>query len=194
MARGAAKVFTYPEIRGDIRDGDIGLCRRRSMISIAGRSIYSHAWLFRWWGDHLMILEFREWIGGRAVTASSQIAQRPDRSIDVYRPRVGQVLRSAAAIRMTQMVGQPYSWHSILAAALLRIPPFCFSRRADMRDDHGYKRPYAPHDCSEAVCIAYGPKCDFVPNLAPAATEPADLARSSLLERLFTISKQGIKR
>jgi len=187
-------VYRYAEIRSEIRDGDIGLVRRRSLISMAGRSPYSHAWMFRWWGHALMVLEFREWIGGRATTASSQVYERPDRSIDVYRPELSITVRSAAAVRMTKMIGEPYSWHAIAAAALLRIPPFCFLRRPNLNDADGYQRPYAPHDCSEAVCVAYGPGCDFVPNLAPSATEPADLARSSMLDKLFTISKQGMKK
>ena len=183
----------YNLARPLIEDGDIGLRRRpNSAIALSGRSEDSHAWMFRWWGKHLMVLEFVEWRGGRAVTAAARIAGLPDESIDVLRPRVDRKFRQAAAVSMTAMVGQAYDWRGIVAAAVMRIWPLNLFVRPNFDEtaDDSTARKFRPHYCSAGVAIAYRP-IELVARRAPSQVEPADLGESSMLAYQFTIGRQG---
>ena len=70
-----------------IADGDLFLFRGAGvvsrMISVAGRSEYTHAARAAWWGRILFCLEVREFKGGRAVTLASQVRRFPG-VIDVF--------------------------------------------------------------------------------------------------------------
>ncbi len=83
------------DVRKEIEDGDLLLFRRRGLISIAGRGVHSHAAKVAWWGDELICLEVREWIGGRAVTLESQVRRNPGRTYQIryeFQPVVGEVI------------------------------------------------------------------------------------------------------
>ncbi len=178
------------EARTAIRDGDLLLFRRRSLISIAGRGEHSHAAKAAWWGDELFCLEVREWHGGRAVTLASQVKQYP-RRIDVFRAnahgRWPEYDRTRATDFMRRLAGCDYGYAAVLAAAMLHLPVVRLAVRAEVNDSAIDRRP--PF-CSDACAMAdrLGGGVDPVPHLADRLTEPADLARSPFYEYLFTLT------
>jgi hypothetical protein len=179
----------YPSVRHHIRDGDLLLFRNRGLISIAGRGEHCHAAKAAWWGNDLFCLEVTGWFGGRAVTLSSQVAQKPGR-IEVYEVNPGnrwpQYDRVAAVRFMRRLCGCPYGYGGLLAAALLHLPLVRWLVRPDLDDAACDRRP--PF-CSQACAMAdrIGGGVDPVPHLADRLTEPADLARSSFYQYRFTL-------
>ncbi len=167
------------DARGMIRDGDFLLWRRYGIISALGRSLYSHVALAAWWDDELMVLEIREWVGGRAVTLRSQVAKYPGR-IDHFRVLGQEYDREGAVRRMRGKAGKPYNYVGILCAAAVHTPVVRLFVRPNMRDNGGHSEPWLPEFCSEAVGDAarVGGKVDFVRRLNDAWTEPGDFARS----------------
>ena len=163
--------------RDEIRDGDLLLLRRRSLISIAGRGVHSHAAKAAWWGDDLFCLEVGEWYGGRAVTLASQVRQYPGR-IDVYRTnpddRWPEYDRAQATVAMRRLAGCDYGYTAVLAAAMFHLPFVRMAVRADVEDSAIDRRP--PF-CSQACAMVdrTGGGVDPVPHLADRLTEPADL-------------------
>lgn len=183
-------VQPFKFVRETIRDGDLLLFRRRSIISIAGRGEYSHAAMAGWWGDELMCLEMRELLGGRAVTLASQVRDRPRRTIDVYRPNLTRPQARAAMHAMRTKVGNPYDYGGILRAACLHLPVLRIFNQPDLRDDGDETHdPRRPEFCSAACANAYrqGAQVDPVPNLADNFTEPMDLARSAFFRYQVTL-------
>jgi hypothetical protein len=143
------------------------------------------------------MLQFR---GGRAVLLSNRVGQCPGR-IDVYRPdrpmlrvncgdRDCRDTLSSVVETMKRLTGTPYGWTSLLRTGLRHLPIVRWIVPTPVRDRHSKaehlatKAPY----CSEAVARAYrSAGVDPVPNLADAATEPGDLARSTLFQYRFTL-------
>jgi hypothetical protein len=178
-----------------VSDGDLLLFRRRSLISIAGRGIHSHAAKAAWWGDDLFCLEVREWHGGRAVTLESQVRRRPGR-IDLFRAnpnnRWPEYDRARATILMRRLAGCDYGYAAVLAAAMLHLPFVRMAVRAEVEDEadhasHGARR--RPPFCSQACAMVdrVGGGVDPVPHLADRLTEPADLARSPFYRYELTL-------
>jgi hypothetical protein len=179
----------YGAVREEIRSGDLLLYRRRGLISIAGRGEHSHAAKAAWWDDDLFCLEVRDWVGGRAVTLSSQVQRYPGR-IDVYRSNAGnrwrEYDRKGATRVMRRLCGCDYGYRGLLGAALLHLPVVRLLVRPDV-DDAALNR--RPPFCSQACAMAdrLGGGVDPVRHLADCLTEPADLARSPFYEYLFTL-------
>ena len=180
----------YSEARREIADGDLLLFRRRSVISVAGRGVHSHAAKAAWWGDDLFCLEIREWYGGRAVTLSSQVRRRPGR-IDVYQTNPGgrwpEYNAAAAVAFMRRLAGCDYGYLGLVAAAALHLPLVRMFVRPSLDDEQPSRRP--PF-CSQACVMAdrLGGGVDPVPHLADRLTEPADLARSPFYRSRFTLA------
>jgi hypothetical protein len=173
----------------ELRDGDIALFRGAGWISwlitIGGRSHYSHAALVALWFGVPMLLEFREGIGGRAVTLASQVRRYPGQ-IDFYRVAAADEETGQYAVQwLIRMVGEPYSWLGILTAAALHLPVLRWFRRPDMRDnDNGHVR-WRPMFCSQAVAGAWQHAGhDLVPRLADSYAEPGDIGRSAALTEI----------
>jgi len=80
----------YADARREIRDADLLLFRSRSLVwrlvSVAGRSPYTHAAMAGWWGDRLMCVEMTSG-GGRAQLLSNLVERWPG-VIDVFRAHV----------------------------------------------------------------------------------------------------------
>ena len=178
------------EARMRVSDGDLLLFRRRSLISIAGRGVHSHAAKAAWWGDELFCVEVREWHGGRAVTLANQLRKFPTH-IDVYHTnpanRWPEYDRTRATTMMRCLAGCDYGYMAVLAAAMLHLPFIRMAVRAEIEDDAIDRRP--PF-CSQACAMAdrIGGGVDPVPHLADRLTEPADLARSPFYEYAFTLT------
>ncbi len=185
-----SQCFTpYAQARGEIRDGDLLLFRRRSLISIAGRGVHSHAAKAAWWAEDLFCLEIRGLTGGRAVTLSSQVQRWPGR-IDVYEVnpdgRWPQYDRAGATRFMRRLAGCDYGWWGLASAALRHLPVVRLFVRPDVDDETPSPRPpFCSHACAMADRIGGG--VDPVPHLADRLTEPADLARSPFYRYRFTL-------
>lgn len=183
------KLVRYADVRHAIRDADLLLFRRRSMISIMGRGAHSHAAKAGWWDTDLFCLEVRELCGGRAVTLSSQVQRHPGR-IDVFEvnpdDRWPEYDRQGAAEFMRRLCGCPYGYVGVAVAGLLHLPVVRWLVRADVSDGARDRRP--PF-CSQACAMSdrIGGGVDPVPHLADRITEPADLARSPFYRYRFTL-------
>ncbi|MGA2621674.1 MAG: hypothetical protein ABSF26_29080 [Thermoguttaceae bacterium] len=183
------RLVRYPAVRHHIRDGDLLLLRRRGIIAVTGRGEHSHAAKAAWWGNDLFCLEVREWIGGRAVTLSSQVARWPGR-IDVYQAnpdnRWPSYNRAGAVRAMRRLCGCQYGYAALVGAALLHLPVarWFVRPRLDQEAAEG-----SPPFCSQACSMAdrLGGGVDPVENLPDRLTEPADLARSPFYRYRFTL-------
>ena len=179
----------YPDVRCQIADGDLLLYRRLGPIAMAGRGRHSHAAKAAWWDEDLFCLEIREWLGGRAVTLSSQVERYPGR-IDVYEVnpdlRWPEYDRAGAVRLMRRLAGCDYGYASLMTAAMLHLPVIRWFVRPNVDDQAPTRRP--PF-CSQACVMAdrIGGGVDPVPNLADQFTEPSDLARSSFYRYRFTL-------
>jgi hypothetical protein len=169
-------------------DSDLLLLRRRGLIAAAGRTEYSHAAKFFWWGSRGFALEVREWHGGRAVTLDSQVRRYPGR-IDVYRVdsiRFSEYDRLGALHVMQQFAGGDYGWWNVLRAGFLHLPFVrCLIRPETDDEANGHHPPFCSQACAWADRLGGG--VDPVPHLADRLTEPGDLARSSLYRFRFTL-------
>ncbi|NLX97352.1 MAG: hypothetical protein GXY83_14375 [Rhodopirellula sp.] len=181
----------YRDVRGKIRDADLLLFRARPrlhsrMIAAAGRSPYSHAALAAWWGERLMCLETRQWIGGRAVTLSNLVAESPG-SIDVYTLKLKDDQRAAAIDRMITAGGKRYGWPALVWHALHSAPALRWLLPPEVDDGRNGSLPV----CSQLVSRALrdGAGVDVTPNLSDRATTPGDLARSALCRYRFTLEE-----
>lgn len=178
----------YRDVRLEIGDADLLLFRARlphsRLIASAGRSLYAHAAMAAWWGDRLMCLETRQWIGGRAVALSNLVAAMPGR-IDVYTAALSQAERSAAVGVMISATGNRYGWPALAWHALRQAPLVRWLLPPELDDGRNGTLPV----CSQLVSRAYrdGAGVDVVPNLSDRATTPGDLARSSRFEYRFTL-------
>lgn len=185
----ARQFVSYRLVRGQIRDADLLLYRRRGLIAIAGRGQHSHAAKAAWWGDDLFVLEVTGFHGGRAVLLSRQVRRRPGQ-IDVYGANAGarwpEYDRQAAVRFMRRLCGCQYGYAGLLGAALLHLPGVRLFVRPKLDDEAIDRRP--PF-CSQAVAMAdrLGGGVDPVPHLADRLTEPADLARSPFYQYRFTL-------
>ena len=179
-----------PEASTVIRDADLLLYRRHSLIALAGRGVHTHAAKAAWWNNDLYCCEVRELRGGRAVTLESQVRRYPGR-IDVFRSnpndRWPEYNREKAIRFMRRLAGCDYGYVGVLRAALLHLPVVRLAARRDFDDAQSLDRP--PF-CSQACVMAdrLGGGVDPVPHLADRLTEPADLARSPFYRYVFTLS------
>ncbi len=179
-----------------IATGDVLLFRAghsivSRVICSAGRGRWCHAALAAWWGGDLLALEVREWYGGRAVLLEREVARRPG-LVDVYRLAdklrdPDQIDMAGVVAKMRRLAGANYGWWSVLRTALYHLP-IVRMFLAPLTDDEmeNGRPPY----CSQAVSYAYrvGGGLDLIPNAADCMSEPADLARSALLEYQFTLT------
>jgi hypothetical protein len=185
----ALNLAPYAEVRHAIQDSDLLLFRRKSLISLAGRGLHSHAAKAVWWDTDLFCLEVREPCGGRAVTLSSQVRRFPAK-IDVFEvnpdDRWPEYNRQAAAEFMRRLCGCPYGYAGLALASLLHLPVVRWLVSPDLADS-SFDR--WPPFCSQACAMAdrLGGGVDPVPHLADRITEPADLARSPFYRYRYTL-------
>lgn len=179
----------YEEVRGQIRDADLLLFRRRGLISIAGRGEHCHAAKAAWWDQDLFCVEIRGLAGGRAVTLSSQVRRFPGK-IDLYETnpedRWPDYDRAGASRFMRRLCGCDYGYRGLAAAALLHLPLVRWFVRPEVDDEAVDRRPpFCSHACAMADRLGGG--VDPVRHLADRLTEPSDLARSPFFRYRFTL-------
>ncbi len=166
-----------------IFNGDLLLFRRHGLISLAGRSDYSHSAMAAWWDGDLMCLEVREWHGGRATSLWWQV-RKYDGLIDVYRVQASDVQRIGAVRSMRHKCGEPYNYRGVYAAGCVHL-----LGQADTKDYDDETKRVRPEFCSQATSSAWrvGGKLDIVHHLADKLTEPGDQARSAITDYKFTL-------
>ena len=124
MSGASLELIRFDRARGQIRDSDLLLYRRRGLISIAGRGDHSHAAKAAWWEDEIFCLEVREWHGGRAVTLASQVRRHPAR-IDVFETnpddRWPEYDRDAATRVMRRLAGCGYGYAGVASRGAVAL-------------------------------------------------------------------------
>lgn len=199
-------LIKYEEAKSILQEGDILLFRGEGLISFLIQrytgGIHSHVALASKFNDTWMCVEFREFKGGRSVSLESQVKDNPT-NIDVFRPvnsisyqkmlddksiqNIDLVYTKEIANKMTQDIvkwtGQPYGWKNIFKM-FMRFMPGARIFQQNINDDDVAKAKV----CSTAVTVALRKEfMDPVPYLADERVSPADLARSPIIQYLFTI-------
>lgn len=185
-------------------------------IKKAGEGKYTHVGLASWHRENLEIVEFREGnplsllFGGnagqgRTLNLSSQV-KKYSGLIDVYRPSsyhqiyeynihtkdvestIKQFDGYAVTDELRDMTGIPYGWKTIFN--FLKYNAFglrlIFNSRGKFLDDDYVSQDFPV--CSTAIAICFNKHyTDLIPNRSDVATEPSDIARSSLLSYVFTL-------
>ena len=198
--------FKYDQAKELIKEGDILLFRGSGTIGFLIKrytgGVHSHVALAHKDGDVLECVEFREFMGGRSVSLKSQVDNSP-LNIDVFRPvksisyeemdaegntkliekNYTEETASAMTEDIIRWTGQPYGWSNIWKM-FLRFIPGARLFQQNINDDEVAKAKV----CSTAVTVALRRNfMDPVPYLADDRVSPADLARSPILQYLFTI-------
>lgn len=170
-----APLLRYEDARDTIRDLDVIAWEGRGPVSSAIRLVtlgtVTHVGLALWWGDALMVVESREFRGGRAVRLREQI---PTSGVLVY--RAATPLPNAAAARQCAIegTGAGYSYAGVIRFLRRLGVPF----RAPVED----RSRRGARFCSEFVSLVYRVGgADLRPDLLDAATSPADLVATSAL-------------
>jgi hypothetical protein len=196
----------YDQAKELIQEGDILLFRGSGAIGFLIKrytgGVHSHVALAHKDGDVLECVEFREFMGGRSVSLKSQVDNSP-LNIDVFRPvksisyeemdaegntkliekNYTEETASAMTEDIIKWTGQPYGWSNIWKMFLRFIPGTRLFQQ-NINDDEVAKAKV----CSTAVTVALRRNfMDPVPYLADDRVSPADLARSPILQYLFTI-------
>jgi hypothetical protein len=198
----------YDKAEEILQEGDILLFRGKGLISFLIQrytgGLHSHVALASKCNDVWMCVEFREFKGGRSVSLKNQVGKNPT-NIDVFRPlssvsfqkmnedktitTVNKTYTNEMAHSMTQDIiswtGQEYGWKNIFQMFSRFLPGIRLLRGQDTNDEDVARAKV----CSTAVAIALRKEyMDPVPYLADDRVSPADLARSPLLQYLFTIN------
>lgn len=203
----------FEEWKHYLREGDVLLFRGESIYSkflkVSGDSIYTHVGVASWHNKVLECAEFHESYGGRTVNLENYIAT-DNRQIDVFRPipvfaslkynlDLGEVdvsrkdfVGTNVTDCMRGLTGIPYGWKRIWwitkhKAAGIRI----FYNPSKTMDDTTQDEIIYPV-CSTAVAHCFSKNgYDLVSQKADEWTEPADIARSTRIHKIFNI-KNGV--
>jgi len=200
----------YEQAKQLIKEGDVLLIRGNRWFSFfikkITQSMYSHVGLASWHNGNsgvLEIVEFHMSTGGVSRNLQNIVETRP-KIIDVYRPsprrydleyntdrgvttKVSEYDGRAVTTTMRELTALPYS---ILKIGLLSRG-YAFGLRflsnlKVMSDDTAQRA--LTHVCSTSVAYSMNVNgYDLVKNKADLRTEPGDLAKSPLLNYLFTI-------
>lgn len=195
-----------------LREADVLLFRSRSLgaffIRRASEGEYSHVAVASAHGDNggtiWEAVEFKEWKGGRTVNLKEYIKSYKG-EIDVYRASIEKIVitydknnRMTGINRvplnsklitntMRRMTGLPYGWKRVLWLAQHKLPFLRFFYSMESVVDDNTKDLIYPV-CSTAVAYSFSKAgYDLVHHRADISTEPSDIARSPLLNYLFTL-------
>lgn len=176
------------DIADQIQTGDLLFWKRRkSIISLAGRSIYSHVEIIVRDLHHLWAIGM-VWPQGRMEFLVNLVEQYPGQ-LDWFRTdpkNIYNIDRDKIAEAALKSVGEPYGIGKLIYIIMLRIP--ILWRFISPVTDDGWRSPLLGKICSEGVSewLRAG-GVDPVPHLADSLTEPADLARSLLFEPAYSL-------
>lgn len=191
-----AAASIYAAVRAQIEDGDLLLFRRPgSVLATDTLGDHSHAAKAMWRGNVLALGESREGYGARVVTLSSQVKRNPG-VIDVFRPKTGKLLRSAAADLMFRHAGHEYDYRGLIRYAVHRavIVNLLFQRLKLIKNPSRYPEPTFEQKkfcscqviwCYRRAAEKYHADFDPVPGLPSQFVTPNDLRHSSSFELVF---------
>jgi hypothetical protein len=203
-------IIPYTKAEQLIREGDVLLFRKESVFSffvrVAGESPYSHvglaSWVFNELGERarLECVEFKEWVGGRAVSLRNYVEQNPG-MIDVFTPNLYHMYtvfdcntleRNAIKTyfngrdvtnELRRLTGLPYGWSRIWDIIKRTFLPLTFGEFEDKKDEE-----LIYPVCSTAIAYCYGKHFADLTHLTPHnRMEPGDIGRSPVLNYLFTL-------
>jgi hypothetical protein len=182
-----------------ISDGAIALYRGQGFISrwIQHSTLgpYSHAAMLCRHGEHVDVMELREFLGPRRLPLERHVRECPG-MIDVYEinrelfPRYD----AARAVKaMRALTVHDYDYAGVLVLLLRKIPFLRTLWPLDLVDDQSPTSVSAAF-CSEAVACAdqFGGGVDVFPNKLNACVTPVDLSQSPLRRYAFTISDKEL--
>lgn len=202
---------SYHKAESLIKEADILLYRRPNFpklgffVALYGGTIYSHVGLAHWCHKQLNCIEFKEFIGSRNISIKSQIdagyeidIYRANSSIDIYKVQCNPITNLDVINRKftpfiarlitnyaEKLVGQPYGWTNIWKIARTFIPGIRIFINKDTFDKKN--RIWV---CSTLVTDAYKKfYVDLCPLISDEYSQPSDIARSSVLNYLFTVTK-----
>lgn len=185
------------------------------LIQRAGESDYSHVALASWYNGSraaslLEVTEFREGKGGRTVNLMSAYKTHLEQGlIDVYRvnkplyktfynlqtkkvEKVAIDFNAKGVTRyMRNLTGLPYGWQRIWWIAKNKLAGIRWFANVDNIDDDNSSIDISKiyPVCSTAVAACFSKHgYDLTPNRADEFMEPSDIARSALLNYLFTLT------
>lgn len=202
------KIIKYSDAEKLIEEGDVLLFRHGEFpsigwwISMYTGGAYSHVGVAHRHDEHLFCVEFREFIGGRAVSLATQVKKFPN-TIDVFRPakKISNAVLEDEAVKyidrefspeiakeitgtVIRLTGQNYGWYNIWKIVQYYIPILRLTRERSLKDT----LEATIFVCSTAVAHAfrkhYYDPVNFVPD---DITTPVDLSRSPIFNYLFTI-------
>jgi len=200
-------MIPYKSAKTLIKEGDILLFKGKGyfskLITQMGGGIHSHAAMASWHNDRLEIVEFREFKGGRTVSLENEVNIRGSDVIDVFRPimeykkqifdnneikeKVYTYDGKKATNHMRKMTGLPYGYKRIIKLAERYIPVWRWFVKPKIDDE--WETTIYPV-CSTAIAKTLrAVYVDPVPYKPDCLIEPPDLARSAVLNYLFTIQK-----
>jgi hypothetical protein len=131
----------------------------------------------------LYSLEMMQFVGGRHVTLSSEVAKYRG-SCELWRAKPGTSYNGTAAThQMLWLMGQHYGWCDFFRIAVRVLFPRVVLPSAVDNDD-----PDDPRVCSGAVAwaIRTGGGVDVCPTLPDDDTSPADIAQCGAFEYVCT--------
>ena len=207
-------IIPYNEAIDLIDEADILLFRSGRFwtpgywIAKYGKGIHSHAALATRVGEDWNCVEFREGAGARSVSLRGQ-ADCYTESIDIFRispeihknslhktPSGDYTTYSEASVfdrevaqeitkEMNSLTGNKYSWWTIVKFAKGLLP---FTRLFSNNYSFDDTKVSDGFVCSTSIAYAYRKfGFDLIPMLSDGYTAPPDLARSAVLQYLFTI-------
>ncbi len=166
---------------------------------------HSHVGLAsRQFNGEVVLIEFREWRGGRAINLANEILGKSG-FIDVYRviSPVGMPVTDAdgnesivqkkftdsvarqVTDEMFRLTGLPYGWEIIWKIALAYLPGVRLFGWKNKFENNVEDNIYV---CSTAINYVFRKYyMDPVPGIADSYTKPADLAHSPLFQYQFTL-------
>lgn len=207
-------LIKYTEALNHIKEGDILLFRGNSIFSwfiqAASEGYYSHVGVASWTYDELgkksslECVEFREWIGSRAINLGNYVDDNPG-MIDVFRPLPeytdNRFLCKNREIHLNKKVydgkkitdefrtltGLPYGWKRIFWLMQFHLIGIRLFTWKNSLVDNSLEQEYYPV-CSTIVAHLFSKHyTDLVHFRSSSRTEPNDVARSPILNYIFTL-------
>lgn len=207
-------LIKYDEAKKYIQEGDVLLFRGEGILSkiiqSIGQGYYSHVGIASWVYDeyghkqYLECIEFREWIGSRAISLNNYVNDNPN-IIDVFRPipqykeyifcckqrnpiiidKVfdGKLLTT----EFRELTGLPYGWSRIFWLARFHILGLRLLSWSEGIEDEDKSREFYPV-CSTIVAHLFAKHYTKLLRFRSSArTEPSDISRSPILNYMFTL-------
>jgi hypothetical protein len=192
MRGGSAKPgvrLNYPEIRDQIRDGDIVLFRGTSWFSRllrwGMRSPYSHSGVLAWWNGRLMLLEAVP--QGVLASRMSWVVNHYSGSCELWTARDehdGRLARDEVIRAAQLLIGRRYSKFKLIRNARRIL----FGRgKVEERDPEADPDDFV---CSEFVSRVWrAGGVDLYEDTPDVYTKPSDIARSPTLHKVGDLWK-----